>query len=97
MTPEQRKLAHHALGLPNKTNRSYQNYYSVREVMPAHAVWDSMVKTGWSEIVAKYSLDFLSNSPTLRGHMFRLTRAGALLALDEGESLNPEDFPEGGE
>lgn len=42
MTPEQLKLARHALGLPNKTKR-----------------------------------------------------AGALLALDEGENLDPEDFPEG--
>ena len=27
MTPEQRKLARHALGLPSKTNRSYRNYF----------------------------------------------------------------------
>lgn len=27
MTPEQRRLARHALGLPNKTNRSCRNYF----------------------------------------------------------------------
>lgn len=27
MTPEQRKLARHALGLPSKTNRSYPPEY----------------------------------------------------------------------
>jgi len=91
MTPEQRKLARHALGLPNKTNRSYRNYFTTRKVTPDHAAWKSMAGAGWAY---KAPRSWVARSDT---EVFILTRAGALLALDEGESLDPEDFPEGGE
>jgi len=91
MTPEQRRLARHALGLPNKTSRSYRNYFTTRKVTPDHAVWKSMAGAGWAY---KAPRSWVARSDT---EVFILTRAGALLALDEGESLDPEDFPEGGE
>lgn len=84
MTPEQRKLARHALGLdnPNAKGRSYRNrYYAGR----GHEAWGTlheMVGQGWMNLV-----DVGGRS------MFWLTMVGAKLALDPGETLDPEDFP----
>lgn len=81
MTPEQRALARHALGLPNAAQRSYRNRYFTG---PIDQHWDAMVDAGEAMV-----------EPRSGGQrMFWLTRNGAMAALDAGESLCPEDFPE---
>lgn len=87
MTPEQRKLARHTLGLdnPDAKGRSYRNrFYASR----GHAAWGDlhdMVGESWMN---------LEDTPNSRETLFTMTRRGAKLALDPGETLDPEDFPE---
>jgi hypothetical protein len=78
MTPEQIKLARHALGLdnPDAKGRSYRNRYFVSGF--GHSEWDKMVRAGNAE--------FIRNT-------YHLTRSGALAVLQDGERLDPEDFP----
>lgn len=80
MTPQQKLLARHALGLPNERMRSYRNRYYASEGTPAQAAWRAMVAAGFA-------------SSNLTERQFGLTEAGARLALHDGESLCPEDFP----
>lgn len=82
MTPTQRELARHALGLPNDRMRSYRNSYFVGNRSPAHGEWLKMLERGLAEVEPGEPNDF-----------FWLTRAGAEMALNEGERLDPEDFP----
>lgn len=84
MTPEQRRLARHALGLPNKGRRSYRNRFICSATTPNGFEWLGMVAKGWAKIDPDpRALDF-----------FWLTPAGTLMVLDKGERLDPEDFPE---
>jgi hypothetical protein len=87
MTPEQRELARHALGLPNKTGKSYRNWYAVEDGHEATADWDAMVSTGLA--TASRKVEWMAGE-----YVFRLTRYGAELALKSGEQLCQEDFPE---
>lgn len=85
MTPAQRELARHALGLPNPSGRSYRNRYFVATQSACADQWREMAAAGEAE----------RGEP---GHkasstFFCLTRKGAELALDPRESLCPEDFP----
>lgn len=81
MTPRQRELARHALGLPNRTMRSYRNRFSCGEGAN-HDVWTALVDRG-----------IAGGEPGSPLSFFWLTPAGAMAALDRGESLCPEDFP----
>jgi hypothetical protein len=86
MTPEQRKLARHTLGLdnPDAKGRSYRNRYYAS---PGHSAWADlhiMVGNGWMN---------LEDVQGGVGTVFWLNRSGAELALDPGESLDSEDFP----
>ena len=86
MTPAQRELARHALGLPNAGRKSYRNRYFAGAGGPTAAQWQAMVAAGEAE----------GGEP---GHkssslFFRLTRMGAERALDRGETLCGEDFPQ---
>lgn len=88
MTPEQRDLARHALGLPNGRNRSYRNRFVTGPECEDHAPWIAMVKS--------YLARGVKNRRIYGGmDYFWLTPAGAALALDPGETLCQEDFPEG--
>lgn len=80
MTEAQRKLARHALGLGGRWKRSYRNRYVIGLGMKAtdYPDWQAMVAAGWA------AFEYGS---------FRMTRAGAELALEPGETLCPEDFP----
>lgn len=85
MTPRQREMARHALGLPNPRGRSYRNRY-VAAYMPGPVIddWDAMVKAGDAERMSTiYS----------GGVRYWLTEQGARKALNDGETLCPEDFP----
>lgn len=82
MTPRQRELARHALGLPNKARQSYRNrFYAGGQ----HAEWRAMEAAGLAEA---------DTTPAATGMTwFWLTRAGAEAALETGERLCREDFP----
>ena len=85
MSPEQLRLARHALGLPNARRRSYRNRFFASPGGFTHAVWMDMVAKGWAGREgpdANHSkLDF-----------FWLTRDGAGLAKKQNEDLCREDF-----
>lgn len=76
MSPEQKRLARHALGLdePKARGRSYRNRYLTHGL---HEDWQAMVAAGLAKVSCHYSL----------------TPTGAKAALDDGETLDPEDFP----
>lgn len=85
MTPAQRELARHALGLPNATGHSYRNRYFAAAQGEASQQWRAMIEAGEAE----------GGKPARRQSslFFRLTRKGAELAIDRGEWLSFEDFP----
>ncbi len=86
MTPEQKALARHAIGLPNKRKMTYRNHFVTGEGSLDHPAWMQMVSDGnaWRR----------NGSPLTGGDdLFGLTRAGAELALNKGERLCLEDFP----
>ena len=84
MTPKQRKLARHALGLPNRTKRSYRNRFRASYVPGDYDHWDKMGDAGLA----------IKSTAIYEGSVaFWLTEKGAKLALETGESLCPEDFP----
>jgi hypothetical protein len=85
-TPAERKLARHALGLPNARNRSYRNRYVCSYAPGAYDQWHDMLEAGLADA------DIIRGG--LRQRRFWLTREGAEAALDPGETLCPEDFPE---
>lgn len=86
----ERHLARHALGLPTLAGEprrpvTFRNRYQTTLASNFGSIWQGMVAKGWAELVT-------FTARVGMGH-FRLTRAGAELALDPGESLCPEDFP----
>lgn len=86
MTPEQRELARHALGLPNDRNMSYRNRFCAGTGHDDLPDWCAMVFRGWAAASAPQK--------SLGGdRMFWLTMDGANLAINPGERLDPEDFP----
>ena len=87
MTPAQITLARHALGLPNRESRSYRNRYCAGKGHTNYAAWKAMVAAGLATV--------RQNEGGLGGQdTFSLTLAGATAALQKGETLCPEDFPE---
>lgn len=84
MTAEQRYKARHALGLDGVRKRSYRNRYVCPE---GDADWSAMVAAGWATMRPAASVPFGGCA------VFYLTRTGAELALNKGETLDPEDFP----
>jgi hypothetical protein len=85
LTPREKELARHALGLPNSRRRSYRNRYFAPSSSESHDIWIGMVSRGLGAF-------FYSSGSN---DYFRLTRSGALAALDPGEELDEEDFPNG--
>jgi hypothetical protein len=84
MTPEQTKLARHALGLPNRACRSYRNRYVAGLGTVQEARWNNLVKRGMAE----------RDRDGIAAVGFCLTFAGASASLLASEKLCPEDFPE---
>lgn len=74
-----RELARHALGLKYGQKKSYRNYFETSEDGPDRIDWLNMVSSGLAS----------QSSRTL----FHMTYKGAQWALDQGETLCPEDFP----
>lgn len=84
MDAKQKELARHALGLPSKSKRSYRNHFVIGEDDPD---WMEMVAMGWATMRKAATLPFGGSA------CFYLTEAGARLALNRREKLDPEDFP----
>lgn len=85
MTPRQRKLSRHALGLPNNRRRSYRNRFFVPADHPECDEWKALVDAG----LAKHR-----GTEGRAGEMFTLTLEGAQAALLKHETLCHEDFPD---
>lgn len=86
MTPQQRELARHALGLPGKSKQSYRNHFVTGPGCADHAEWVQMVAAGHAWRRAGSEL-------TGGDDLFGMTLTGARMALDKRETLCPEDFP----
>ena len=78
----QRRLARHALGLPNRQNTAYRNHY-VTGLSPEYDAWMAMVGYGFAKTKVGTEL-------TGGEQLFWLTYEGALAALDAGEGLDRE-------
>jgi hypothetical protein len=87
MTPEQRTLARHALGLDKRQKRSYRNRFVTGPGSDDHPAWMQMEKAGqaWRRPGSEL---------TGGDDLFGLTITGARAALDPGERLCAEDFPD---
>lgn len=86
MSPKQRDLARHALGLPNPRRCSYRNHFVAG---PGHADYQD-----WMVMTIRGDAKRRVGDPITGGDdLFTLTQAGAERALDPGETLDPEDFP----
>ena len=95
MTPRQRELARHALGLPREYSprsrtkepvRSYRNRFVAGPDHADFADWRAMTNAG--------EANDRGPQRDMRGaHYFTLTPAGARLALIGSERLDREDFP----
>lgn len=82
MNETQRKLARHALGLPNSMRRSYRNRYHSNRQGEAFNAWLGLKERGLAVQDDDHSYA-----------VFYLTQVGAETALEPGETLDPEDFP----
>jgi hypothetical protein len=83
MTPRQRELARHALGLTDGREKSYRNRYVAALHSLHEMIWDDLVHAG----MARRGKDGTSHVG------FYLTEVGARAALEQGEILDTEDFP----
>ena len=86
MNDQQRKLARHALGLPNKQHTSYRNRFCTGPDADNYADWKAMVASG--EAIERTSALWGGDS------IFALTLKGALAAREPKEHLSREDVME---
>lgn len=84
LTPRQRELARHALGLDGRRKCSYRNSFVAGEDHEDYADWIAMSAGG---LAIRRVEDWFGGDD-----LFHLTRSGAELALDPGERLDEEDF-----
>ena len=85
MTIIQKELARHALGL-TKQKRSYRNHFVAGPGHSDYVHWLVMVEQG--DAHRRPGTEISGGDD-----IFWLTEAGAKLALNPGEKLDPEDFP----
>lgn len=85
MTPTQRELARHALGLPNKRHESYRNHFVTGVGSIDYPEWTSLVEAGHAK---RYPPSDMTGGDDL----FILARQGAEAALLGKERLSQEDF-----
>ncbi len=90
MTPDQRQLARHALGLTNRdANKvSYRNHFCAGLHHVDYGEWCRMVDAGLAIRFHRSGVPFGGDD------LFKLTLAGARAALYPRERLDPEDFPD---
>ena len=83
MTPEQKKLARHALGLPNPKKTSYRNHFCAGPGHIDYAEWLKMVDAGYA---------IRCVGPSWGGDdMFHLTLKGAIAAREPKEHISREE------
>lgn len=84
MTPRQKTLERHALGLPNLRRESYRNRYAAPYCGGVYDEWARMVEAGLAD----------ASPHVFHGmRVFYLTDTGARAALEPDEVLSREDFP----
>lgn len=83
MSPEQIKLARHALGFPNKKNESYRNHFCTG---PGSVDFEH-----WEDLVSKGLAVKRTDGPWGGDHMFYLTLEAALMVRGPKEHLSRED------
>lgn len=83
MTKQQREMARHALGLPNKQNMTYRNHYCVGPGDDGHSDWEDLVTQG---LAVKRTSNLWGGDD-----MFHLTLKGALMVRENNEHLSRED------
>lgn len=88
MTPTQRELARHALGLGRGVPTAYRNSFVTGPTSNDHKEWMQMVEAGEATRRDGSSLPFGGDD------LFRLTRKGADAALNRGESLGNGLIPQ---
>lgn len=86
MTPAQRELARHALGLPNRSRTSYRNYFVAGKGHPDYTDWMAMVEAGEAVRREGKTLPFAGDD------CFYLTFNAALAARNRDEHLDREGF-----
>lgn len=89
LSPRQKELARHALGLDGRRTQSYRNRIVAGPGHDDFAEWELMASRGLAGRRAGVQM-FGGDD------LFWVTHRGALLALNPGETLDPEDFPKGG-
>ena len=87
MNTTQKHLARHALGLDGHRKSSYRNRYAASPGSPEDREWFEMMKAGEAEI-------HKMNIGMTHLNFYSLTDQGAKAALNEGEYLDAEDFPD---
>ena len=92
MTPQQRTLARHALGIDyakrvRGLRTTYRNRFFAAPGSTNHALWMNMCAAGLATHTSG-NRQYAGNAD-----LFCLTSAGAAMALNPGERLCTEDFP----
>jgi hypothetical protein len=85
MTENQKELARHALGLPNRKRTSYRNYFFAGPGHTDYPEWVAMVEQG--DAIRRSGSDLSGDD------VFYVTGKGARAALLPREKLAVEDFP----
>jgi hypothetical protein len=80
-------MMRHALGLSDAQKTSYRNHYVAHTKGEQAALWDDLTARGFAVRGSNRKNDLVR---------FCLTLAGAQAALQPGERLCPEDFPDAG-
>ena len=88
MTPEQDRLARHALGFDEGVKVSYRNRYHISQGGTGFEEWKDLETKGLAEKT------LVPTKENRRYYMFSLTLKGAKMVLRDGESLDKEDFPD---
>jgi hypothetical protein len=84
LTPEQHRLARHALGLGDRRKkRAYRNRYNADEGSDADREWSAMVDLGASLRVRRKDVP---------GVLYILTIRGALAAMESHETIDAEEL-----
>lgn len=84
LTPEQRRLARHALGLGDRRKkRAYRNRYNADEGSDADRDWSAMVDLGAALRVRRKDVP---------GVLYILTIRGALAAMESHEMIDAEEL-----
>lgn len=83
ITPKQRELARHALGLPNKQNTTYRNHFCIGKGGDGYEDWEALAAQG-AAVKAVGGVNW-------SGDFFYLTLEGAKAVLLPKEHISRED------